>query len=298
MSETSKFMTLEDGLKLHYREEGNPDGQAVLLVHGFAASVHTWEPLVEDLKSDYRLISLDLPGHGLSRAPYDATTTGMPVFEAALTEFVDRLSLENFVLVGSSMGGDLSWRYALDNPLKLDGLVLVGAAGWAMTEEEAEDQSFVFQLLGNPIARRLLRDIDTSGLMRSGLESSFFNADFVTDEMVDRYISLSRAPGHRAGLMAILSEERSPATFTALARMRVPTLILHGEFDNLVPVSSGKKFADAIPNAQLVIYEETGHLPHEERTDMFAEHMRTFITDLGVARDREVSASLAAGLQP
>lgn len=298
MTEASNFITLEDGLKLHYRDEGNPDGQAVVLVHGFSASTQTWDPLISELKDEYRLISIDLPSHGLSRAPYKPETTGMPVFEKSFGEFVDRLGIEDFVLAGSSMGGDLAWRYARDNPSKLDGLILIGAAGWAISEEDAGDQSLVFKLLENPFARRILRDIDTSSLMESGLEASFSNPEFVTDEMVDRYISLSRAPGHRAGMMALLAEERSPATYTQLADLRTPTLVLHGDEDNLVPVSSGRKFAEALPNAQLVVYEETGHLPHEERVTEVSAHFKAFINELGQDPSQDVSAALAAGLQP
>lgn len=297
MSDTSRFLTVEDGTKIHYRDEGQKDAEAVVLVHGFAASLHTWEPLVNELKDDYRLISLDLPGHGLSRAPVPASSTGLVAFETALSSLVDELDLEDFVLVGNSMGGDLSWRYALKNENALKGLVLVGSAGWP-EQAEGEDQSLVFRLLENPIARQLMKDIDTSMLIQSALRNSFYDEAFVTDEMTERYAALMRAPGHREGILAILAEDKSPATDAGLAELNVPTLVLHGDTDRLVPVESGSRFANAIPDAQLVIYENTGHLPHEEKTALMAQHLTEFIEETLARRPRDYKAGITTGLQP
>lgn len=297
MSDASQFLTGEDGVKLHYRDQGNPKGQPIVLVHGFAASLHTWEPLVAELDDDYRLISLDLPSHGLSRSPTPANSTGMASFETALSGLVEDLKLDDFVLVGSSMGGNLAWRYALENDDQLKGLVLVGAAGWPV-DPSSDDSSFVFQLLENPIARRLLKDIDTSMLMSSALKNSFFDETFVTDAMVERYAALMRAPGHREGILAILAATETPATEERLAELDTPTLVLHGTYDRLVPVESGEMFAAAIPDAQLVIYEETGHLPQEEKPYLMAQHLTEFIEGTLVPREQDYSAGLTTGLQP
>ena len=125
----SRYVDLEDGLRVHYRDEGNPEAEVTLVMaHGFAASLHAWEPWVERLKDDYRLVSLDLPGHGLTRAPegYQSSPEGQVAVVDALAA---ELGLPPFVLAGNSMGGGVAWRYALAHPQKVRALVLVNAAG-------------------------------------------------------------------------------------------------------------------------------------------------------------------------
>lgn len=276
-SEQSEFLTLPDGVKLHYRDEGNPDGPVLVLVHGFSASLHTWEPWVERLGDDYRVISLDLPGHGLSRTP-ELEKMDPAHFADAVADATQMMGTESFTLVGNSMGGATAWQFALKHPERLDGLVLVAASGWP--DESGEDRPpLVFRLLANPVGRAVLKDLDTSGLVRDGLENSFVDASLVTDAMVDRYVFLSRAPGHRDGIIALVTggDERQVATAEALAAIKVPTLILQGEEDNLVPASGAEKFAAAIPDAELVIYESVGHLPQEEIADRSAADLQDFL---------------------
>ncbi len=115
-SETSRYMEMPDGVRVHYRDEGNPDAEITLvMVHGFAASLHAWEPWVARLENDYRLVSLDLPGHGLTRAPagYQASPEGQL---AVVDAVAGKLGLDPFVLAGNSMGGGVAWRYGLAHP--------------------------------------------------------------------------------------------------------------------------------------------------------------------------------------
>ena len=125
----SRFADLPGGLHVHYRDQGPPAAtHTLVLVHGFAASLQAWEPWVARLAS-YRVISLDLPGHGLTAAPagYRASTDGDV---ALIDDLTRRLGARRFVLGGNSMGGGIAWAYALKHPERLEGLVLVDAAGW------------------------------------------------------------------------------------------------------------------------------------------------------------------------
>lgn len=298
MSDSSQFLTLDDGLKIHYRDDGNPDGETLLLVHGFASSVHSWEPLVAELEDEYRLISVDLPSHGLSRLPKAVEETGMAVFQDALVKVTEQLELDQFTLIGSSMGGDLAWRYALERPDTLEGLVLIGASGWAYSDAELSNQSLLYRAVSHPFAHRFLKDIDSSLLIQWGLRSSFSNPELATPDMVERYVALSRAPGHRAGILATLADRPEPADPAALARLRVPTLVLQGDADERVPLRMGQLFADTIPDARLIVYTEAGHLLHEEQPGAVAEHISSFLDAHNETRPRDYSAALAAGLQP
>jgi len=298
-NEASEFMTLKDGLKVHYRDEGLIDGPTIVLVHGFSASLHTWEGWVKGLKTDHRVISLDLPAHGLTRAPDEYPVT-IDQFVKVVDELTAYLGAESFVLAGSSMGGNTAWEYALAHPDKLDGLVLVGASGWPESDDEAGGDPLIFQLMANPVARWLLKDLDMTILIRGGLEDSFVDTSFVTEEMVNRYASMSRAPGHRDGILRMMSDpgNRRLATTDMMAQIKVPTLILHGDGDKLVPVEGGRKFAQTISGSSLVIYDDVGHLPQEETLQQTLLDLRNFLSErVYPSSDLETEASQASARQ-
>ncbi|MEZ5998834.1 MAG: alpha/beta hydrolase [Hyphomonas sp.] len=275
----SRVLTLENGLRVHYRDTGPRDAPVIVLVHGFSASLHTWDAWVSDLKRDYRVIALDLPGHGLTNCG-DSGTVGMDEFVETVDTLTTRLGVEKFVLAGNSMGGRTAWTYALAHPERLEGLVLVDASGWVPDEAERKAEPVVFKLLANPVARKLMKNIDATMLIRSGLKDSFSNDELVTEEMVNRYVALGRAPCHRDAIMALSAGrgQGTPASNAALAAISVPTLILHGEEDNLVPVSAGRKFEAAIPGSELVVYPATGHLPQEEVSARSVADLRDFLS--------------------
>ncbi|MCR9224064.1 MAG: alpha/beta hydrolase [Hyphomonas sp.] len=119
-----------------------------------------------------------------------------------------------------------------------------------------------------------------TSLTRSGLEDSYTDQSFVTDELVDRYVALSRAPGHRETLLGIMAGQRVEATAEALSAIQVPTLVMWGRDDNLVPVSSAQKFADAIEGSTQAIYDGVGHLPQEEAVEQSIAEVRAFMLEV------------------
>ena len=263
--------------RIHFRDQGPEDAPTLVLVHGFSASLHTWTPWVQRLKDDYRVVSLDLPGHGLTRG-FDAQEVGIDTFVEAIDIVADELGLERFTLVGSSMGGNTAWTYALERPERLDGLVLVAASGWPRSDEEMKSRPLVFRLLENSVARAIVKDLDMSSMIRSGLEDSFADPSLVSDAMVERYSALSRAPGHRAALLRLVSvSDRTPATPEKMQALALPVLVMQGAEDKLVPPRHGRAFADAIPGAQLQWYENVGHLPQEEIAARSAADLRAFL---------------------
>lgn len=275
----SQFMTLDDGLKIHFTDTGPQDRAAIVLVHGFSASLHTWDAWKSDLESDFRVITLDLPGHGLSRAE-DPANAKIERFVEVVHDVTDSLGVERFTLAGNSMGGNTAWKYALAHPETLDGLVLVAASGWPEEEGEGDNSPFIFTLLANPVARAVLKDLDMTSLTRSGLEASYTDQSLVTDELVDRYVALSRAPGHRATLLSIMAGEREFATAETVSQISTPTLAMWGRDDNLVPASGAQKFGDAIPGAKVIVYDAIGHLPQEENAAQSIEDLRAFMLEV------------------
>ena len=262
----SAYQQLPSGVLMHYRETGPADAPTVLLIHGFGASTHTWAGWTQGLSDRYRVISLDLPGHGLTEAPEDYAPS-MEGFAANVQEFVEAKGLNRFVIGGSSMGGHVSASYALAYPDRVAGLVLVGAAGW--WDARADEMPFFFRLMTVPVVRDILRDADASAFTRRTLRAAFVDQSFATEEMVTRYTELSRGPGHRIIISRLMTRIRdqeymTPERVAPLAAL--PVLVMHGEQDYIVPVDFGRRYHEAIPGSELVTWPEVGHLPQEEIT--------------------------------
>lgn len=275
----SHYLALDETTRIHFRDVGPRDAPAIVLIHGFAASLHTWQAWTEDLRKDYRVISLDLPGHGLSNC-IDNSTIGTGQFVDVISRITRALRVERFSLAGNSMGGAAAWSFALSEPERLDSLILVDSAGWLRQEGDPDGRPLIFQLLRVELARQIMKDLDLSGLIRSGLRDSFADPALVDEAMVERYSALARAPCHRDALLALSAsqEARAVASAEKLGRISVPTLILHGEQDNLIPVSHARAFADAIPGSELIIYPDTGHLPQEEKAARSVADLRDFLS--------------------
>ena len=275
----SQYMDLEGGLRVHYRDQGKADGPTVVLVHGFAASLHAWEPWVARLSPDYRVITLDLPGHGLTRAPVGYTASQMTNV-AVVDELTRRLKAERFVLGGNSMGGGVAWSYALAHPDRLRGLVLVDAAGWPRETKGNERPPLVFKLLTTGAGRALLRNINPRPLAKRGLPGAYVDESLVTPALVDRYVELALAPGHRAILTSGRDGPPRRVDKSVFATIKIPTLVMHGEGDTVIDVSAGRGLASVIPGAKLITYPGVGHVPMEQIPDKSAADLRAFLESL------------------
>lgn len=286
-SAASRYADLPGDVRMHYRDEGNPNGPILLLIHGFSASLHTWEPWVQRLGDEYRIVTLDLPGHGLTRAPagYQGSIEG---FRDAVAEFVEAQNLTRFSIGGNSMGGHVAWEYALAHPKQVDALMLIDSAGWPETPGANEGQGpLIFQLMRNPVAANLLRDLDNSRLIRQGLETAFpAKPELVDDVMVARYAELSRAPGHRDIILGLMRDRgaRSLATPERLAAITAPTLVMHGTDDHLTPFSFGEQFHAAIAGSELAALDGIGHAPQEETPDQSVAIVRAFLRSAHAAQ--------------
>ena len=290
-SSASRYVDLPGGVHMHYRDEGNRNGETLLLIHGYSASLHTWERWVYELGGDYRIVTLDLPGHGLTRAPAGYAAS-IEAFRDAVDGFAQAENLTRFALAGNSMGGNVAWEYALAHPDKVDALILADSSGWEETRTENAEEPLIFKLLRNPISAAALRDLDNTRLIRQGLQASFADPALVDDAMVTRYGELARAPGHRDILLQLMLDfrARNYATPERLAALSMPVLILQGAQDNLVSPGDAQKFHDAIRGSALVVFDTAGHIPQEESPAESAAAVRDFLSR---ARAREAAAVAA-----
>lgn len=282
-SNASRFLARPDGARIHYRDEGRADGLPLVLLHGSNASLHTWEPWVALLGDTYRVITLDLPGHGLTgRVPGDDYST--EAFVDTVLAVTTHLGVERFVLGGNSMGGGVTWRFALAHPDRVAAMVLVDATGlWSWREPgppRGSGSPIAFRLLGQPWFRGVARNLDPKPLIGQGLRASFHNPELVDDAMIQRYYDLSLREGTRAATLARFGAARSSEPEPDLAVLTQPTLILWGEHDTLIPPEVGQRFAAVLPDARLIVYPDAGHIPMEEVPERSAADVRSFLEGL------------------
>ncbi len=271
------LVELPDGVRLHYQVAGDPSRPAVVLVHGYGDSFTSWEGWIPVLAADYRVYSIDLPGHGLTRAPQGYRLSAEGLVEV-VDAFASALALPRFAIVGNSLGGGVAWQYALSHPERLSALVLVDAAGWPMPPPK--NLPLAFRILQYRAGRWVLAHIDNRPLIEEGLRKDVVDPAVITAAFVDRWAELQRAPGHRAILMSPDLGSFASASESRLAAIRVPTLVLHGEADPLIPLASGRRFAAAIAGAKLITYPQVGHLPQVEIPAQSARDVATFLGGL------------------
>ena len=257
----SHFVDLPGGYHVHYREDGDPSAPLLVLLHGFADSFTTWDGWVRELTPQFHIISLDFPGHGLTRAPGGSSISG-----DQLADFVDafaaKLKLPKFAVAGNSMGGGAAWQLAVRHPDRVNALILVDAAGFA--NDKPGNPPLAFKILRYRLGRIVLSKIDNRPLIEQGLKEDVYDKSLITPFIVDRFAEFQRAPGHREILMGVNMGPSAGSTAELLSTIRVPTLILWGERDPLIEPNAAKKFAAAISGSKLITYPEVGHLPQLE----------------------------------
>jgi pimeloyl-ACP methyl ester carboxylesterase len=270
----SHFVDLPGGYRAHYRENGDPSLPTLVLLHGFGDSFMTWEGWVRELAPQFHIISLDFPGHGLTRAPAGSVLSG-----DSLADFVDafaaKLALPKFAVAGNSMGGGAAWQLAVRHPERIDALILVDAAGFA-NDKPAGDVPLGFKILRYRLGRALLSKIDNRPLIDQGLKADVHDKTLITEGLVDRFAEFQRAPGHREILMGI-NLGAGVSTAQLLSTIKVPTLILWGESDPLIEPAAAKKFAAAIAGSKLITYPRVGHLPQLEIPQRSAADTAAFL---------------------
>ena len=273
-NEASRFLDDGHGAKIHYRDEGNKNGPAILLIHGSNSMLQTWEPLVALLGDRYRLISLDLYGHGLTgpnpTGVYDADTN-----IAAAVRVLDAVGVDKAYWVGNSMGGWLTWRAGLSVPERTAGLVLIDASG-AQVEQKGE-LYLGARLARSSIGQMLLPEITPRFLVKSSLEENFAQPERLTGALVDRYWELLRFPGNRQAAVDRAKTPREPEKWVEVKSLEMPVLLLWGEQDKVIPLSHARAFAEAIPRSKLITYADAGHLPMEETPEQVARDIDMWI---------------------
>ncbi|QWG17261.1 alpha/beta fold hydrolase [Bradyrhizobium sediminis] len=272
-NDKSKFIDVA-GVRAHVRDQGSPDGIPLVLIHGAGGSLHVWEGWVRELGSKARLISVDLPGHGLTGAwPRDEYT--VEAYGDFIEALADALNLDRFVLAGHSLGGAVAWTFAATRPDRVSQIILIDAAG---ENREAPWPTRLARLL-------VVGDIGIyfkpEQWVRRKLSEAYADPAMVTAERVKRTAELQRFPGNReASLQRARTQE--PLDPTPLRGLAVATLILWGAQDRWVPVADAFRFQNDIRAAKLEVFEKLGHDPMEEDPKATAAAVAAFLKPIPV----------------
>lgn len=271
------------GLRVHYKERGQ--GEPVfLLLHGFGASTFSWREVIEPLGRTGRAIAFDRPGFGLTSRPMPGQWAGRNPYgtEAQVdlaVALLDAWGVERAVLVGNSAGGTVALLVALAHPGRVQALVLVDAAVYT----RAGAPAWLRPLLATPQMRRLgpllLRTFPSQG--ESLLRLAWHDPSKITPEVLAGYREPLQVENWDRALYELTVATAVPDLAPRLQEVRVPTLVVTGDDDRVVPTTESIRLAQELPNAQLVVLPACGHVPQEECPGPFLEAVGRFLEGLG-----------------
>ncbi len=269
----SRFVRV-DGMDVHYRDEGR--GPALLLVHGTASSLHTWDGWARELASSFRVVRLDLPGFGLT-GPHPARDYRIETYVATVLHFLDALGIERASVAGSSLGGRIAWQLALAHPGRVERLVLVDELA-----REPDPPPRVIRLARLPLAGVVFDTFTPRWLVAHNLHEVYGDPRRVTPALVDRYETLLLRQGNRQAFVDRARTIDDDSIADRLGELRVPVLVEWGEEDRWIPLALGRDLARRIPGAVLRVYPGAGHVPMEEIPEPTAADARAFLLGLEV----------------
>ncbi len=271
-SEYSRFIDI-DGVKIHYQEKGT--GTPLVLIHGYTSSTYSWKDVFEPLSQNFRVIAVDLKGFGFSAKPDGDYTRRAQA--ALIAHLLDYLKIERAWICGNSMGGEIALNIALQNPQRVAGLILVDSAGVAVSGGNSLAPAYVrIPFVGRALTALALT---SDKLVREGLEKSFYDDAKITDERVAYYWRPLRTSG---GQLAALRARTQAGEFPIeqdLNKINVPTLLIWGAEDALIPLEAGRKMNSLIKDSKLVVIEKCGHLPQEEMPERVFDEVTKFVAD-------------------
>jgi pimeloyl-ACP methyl ester carboxylesterase len=257
------------GQPTRVRIEGPETAPVLILVHGFSHSLESWDAWAADLSADYRVVRMDLPGHGLT-GPDPQARYSVPQTVEFVDGLMDALDIPDATLVGNSLGGLVSWRLAVAHPDRVNRLVLLAPGGYSIngvTEEPVDV----------PIPVRFFLTQAPEPVINAATQALFADPARMPEGMSGRVHELMRGEGVGEAMVERLEVFTLPEPSADLARIAVPTLIVWGEADRMVPPSHGPLMAATIPDARLVTYPDLGHVVHEEAPARTLADMREFL---------------------
>lgn len=274
----SRFIDV-NGVELHYKTLGSGD-PALILLHGFAASAFSWREVMAPLGALGTVVAYDRPSSGLTERPLPGDWTGDSPYGpdaqvAQLIGLMDALGISQAVLVGNSAGGTVAVHTALRHPDRVRALVLVDAAIYA----GGGAPSWAVPLLRTPqfehIGPLISRSLGSQG--ERLLDLAWHDPSRVTPETKAGYRKALRAENWDRGLWELTKAGRDLKLGERVKDLRVPTLVITGDDDRIVPTEQSLRLARELPGAELVVIPNCGHVPQEECPEAFLKATTDFV---------------------
>lgn len=273
-NEQSEFVEV-NGMQVHYRDEGT--GFPIVLMHGTAASLHTYDAWTKQLSKDYRVIRLDLPAFGLT-GPNKNADYSIESYTKFLSQFLEKIKVAKFYLAGNSLGGNIAWNYAAEYPEKVRKLILIDASGLPTFTP----QPSIFKMAKTPILNSLFLYVTPKFIIRKNIEQVYADKLKVTDALVTRYHKMSLRTGNRKAFIDRAKTDFNLAEKVNLVKLKsvkTTTLLIWGAKDTWIPLGNGKRMDSMLPNSKLVILENSGHVPMEENPKESLEFLKSFLNE-------------------
>lgn len=272
----SQFIEV-DGMQVHIRDQGpRDDPNPIILIHGLAASLHTWQDWTAGLQAKHRVISIDLPGFGLT-GPSVEGDYQLSAYVRFMLRLMDTLELKSAVLGGNGLGAEIAWQTAATAPRRVSALVLVGADGYEVSPLSVP---LALRLCAIPAMDWFARRILPRWLVAYSVRNVYGDSKRVTPALVDRYFELALRVGNRGALRQRFVQTDAGANAELIKRLRLPTLILWGGKDRMVPPDHAQRFARDIAGSQVVIFDDLGHVPQEEAPQRALKPVQAFLQTL------------------
>jgi pimeloyl-ACP methyl ester carboxylesterase len=245
-----------------------------VLLHGTSASLQTWDGWARALRGEHRVIRMDLPGFGLT-GPSANNDYSIEAYLQFTLHLLDTLGVRRFSIAGNSLGGEIAWHVAAAAPERVSQLVLVDAAGYPSSSTSVP---IGFRMARTPWLSWMMTRILPRAVVRSSVRNVYGDPARVTDSLVDRYYDLTLRTGNRASLPLRFAQSRPGADTLHLRDLRLPTLVLWGDRDRLIPPENAARFGRDISGSRVIIYRGLGHVPQEEDPARTAADVRAFLS--------------------
>jgi pimeloyl-ACP methyl ester carboxylesterase len=250
-----------DGMNVHYREEGNPlDSLPIVLIHGTASSLHTFDEWTATLKKNKRVVRMDLPAFGLT-GPFPDRNYSIDHYVSFIEDFLSSRGINRCILGGNSLGGHIAWRFTIKRPEMVDKLILIDAAGYPT---ESISEPIAFKIARIPVLNKILTFITPRFVVESSVQNVYADKSKISESLFDRYFDLTLRAGNRQAFVDRMSAAYDAKYLNQINRIQQPTLVLWGEKDSLITIPSAYRFHRELPNDSLVILKNSGHVPMEE----------------------------------
>ncbi|MEQ1554524.1 MAG: alpha/beta hydrolase [Ferruginibacter sp.] len=261
-NQQSAFINV-DGMNVHYKDEGNvADTIPIVLLHGTASSLQTFDAWTDSLKNSKRVVRMDMPAFGLT-GPFPNRNYSIDNYVNFIHHFLVAKNISKCILAGNSLGGQIALNYTIQHPTNVSKLILIDAAGYPL---ESKSTPIAFKIARIPILNKMLTFITPRFMAKASVESVYENKSKVTQNLVDRYYELTLREGNRQALVDRLTMKTDTSSIPYYKNVQQPTLILWGEQDLLIPIKNAYRFHNDLPNDTLVILKNVGHVPMEENS--------------------------------